>query len=223
MPTTTVALFDDVKEAEQVIDELVTEGFARQDISMIANRDRCGPAIGPVETVGTGARAGTGLAVGGAAGFAAGLIALAIPGIGPVLAMGPLAAGLTGAGIGAAAGGVIGGLKQMGISEEDAGCYCEAVRRGGIVLSVTSSEERADRAAEILGQHRVVDLDECAAEWRESGWTGFDPNAEPPAAPSAGTEDKPRMGLPLDPDSLSPRKRKERRQRRAVRSYVRVR
>jgi hypothetical protein len=68
----------------------------------------------------------------------------------------------------------------------------------------------------------VVHLDECAAEWRQSGWTGFDPNAEPRMT-SQTDEGEPKMGLPFDPESLSPRKRTERRESRAVRSYVRVR
>ena len=222
MPATTVALFDEVNEAQQTLEELVNDGVSRDDISVVANRDRCGPALGPVENIGAGGRTGTGAAIGGAAGFAAGLMALAIPGIGPVLALGPLAAGLTGAGLGAAAGGLIGRFTKMGVSEEDAGCLCEAVRRGGIVLTVESTDERAGRVKDILGSHRVVDLDECAAEWRQSGWTGFDPNAEPRMT-SQTDEGEPKMGLPFDPESLSPRKRTERRESRAVRSYVRVR
>jgi hypothetical protein len=222
MPATTVAVFDDVNEAQQVLEELVVEGVPRDDISIIANRDRCGPALGPVEDIGAGGRAGAGAAIGGAAGFAAGLFALAIPGIGPVLALGPLAAGLTGAGVGAAAGGIIGRFTKMGVSEEDAGCLCEAVRRGGIVLTVDSTDETAARVTEIMGRHRLVDLDACVAEWRQGDWSGFDPNADPRATSSPGPLGAPAESLPFDPQSLRPRKRAER-SARAVRSYLRIR
>jgi hypothetical protein len=111
----------------------------------------------------------------------------------------------------------------MGVSEEDAGCLCEAVRRGGIVLTVDSTDETAARVTEIVGRHRLVDLDACAAEWRQSGWSGFDPNADPRATSSPGAEGEPKEALPFDPQSLSPRKRAERGASRSVRSYFRVR
>jgi hypothetical protein len=60
-----------------------------------------------LETVAGG---GAGALIGGIAGLAAGLGAMAIPGIGPVIAAGPLAVAIGSAGIGAATGGVVGAL-----------------------------------------------------------------------------------------------------------------
>src|SRR5436853_131883 len=51
-----------------------------------------------------------GALIGGMAGLAAGLGAIAIPGIGPAIAAGPLAVAIGSAGIGAAAGSIIGVL-----------------------------------------------------------------------------------------------------------------
>jgi hypothetical protein len=211
MTTTTVGLFDDFESAEQVVSELTAAGIPRSHISVIANRDKCGPNIGPIEDIGADTSVAGPAAKGGAIGFAAGLVALAIPGVGPVLALGPLAAGL----IGAAAGGLIGRLRDEGVSAEDADCFCEAVRRGGVLLSVNTSEEMAERAEDIIGRGRTVDLDQCAVEWRKAGWTGTPPADNAKARPSS-TGDKPKA-LDLDPFSVS-----EKRKRRSVYSYPRV-
>jgi hypothetical protein len=159
MTTTTVGLFDDFDSAEQVVAELTAAGIPRNHISVIANREKCGPELGPIEDIGADTSVAGPAAKGGAIGLAAGLVALAIPGVGPVLALGPLATGL----IGAAAGGLIGRLRDEGVSEDDADRFCEIVRGGGVLLSVNTSEEMAERAAEIIGRGRTVDIDPSAA------------------------------------------------------------
>jgi uncharacterized protein (TIGR02271 family) len=131
----------------------------------------------------TGGNAGKGAVAGGALGGAAGLIAglagLAIPGIGPIIAAGPIAAALAGAGIGAVAGGLIGSLTRLGIPEEQARNYAEAVRRGGALVTVRAEDDMAERVADIMSEHNAIDIDRQAAEWRKSGWTGFDADAKP--------------------------------------------
>jgi len=130
---------------------------------------------------GSNAAAGavTGGVVGGAAGLAASLMGLAIPGIGPIIAAGPIVSLLTGAGVGAVAGGLIGGLTDMGVSKPDAEYYAEAVRRGGALVTVRADDARAERAADIMRSHGAVDIERRAEQWRETGWTGFDENAQP--------------------------------------------
>lgn len=57
---------------------------------------------------------------------------------------------------------------------DDAGMYSEAVRRGSYLVSVdASTEDQAERAADILGRFHPVDLDERAGHWRSAGWTGY--------------------------------------------------
>lgn len=216
MARTVVGLFDEMVEAENTVKELEAAGFSTSDISLVAHRAKCGPAVGPVESVSEGGGIAKLSAVGGLAGFATAMVALAIPGIGPLLAAGPIAAELVAGGVGAAAGAVLGGLRQSGVPEEDAGCYCEALKRGGILLSVSTSDERAEEAERIIGQHRLIDIEDCAEQWRQSGWKGFDPNAEPVAA------SQPAMALPFDPKSIMPSVRRAEKERRAVRSYVRI-
>jgi stress response protein YsnF len=172
---TVVGLFDDFQSAQGASERLESAGVARDNISIIAGNEsgKYEQYVSGTGEVGkeTGKRAATGAAIGGGLGLLAGLTALVIPGVGPIIAAGPIAAGLTGAGIGAAAGGLIGGLTSAGISETDANYYAEGVRRGGVLVMVRTTEEMADKAAEILDDAGAKDVDEKAREWRSSGWT----------------------------------------------------
>ncbi len=206
MATTVVGLFDTSDEAHGAIQELTDSGIKSRDISVIVNDargefknlragDRSAPGDfnTPDDTGGTkgaeGATTGalSGGLLGGALGLLVGIGALAIPGIGPVLAAGPLAAALgsagagavAGAGIGAASGGLIGGLVGLGIPDEDAQVYAEGVRRGGTLVTLQTSEDKANRAAAIMERHGAVDIDERRAVWHQSGWKRFDADARP--------------------------------------------
>jgi uncharacterized protein (TIGR02271 family) len=117
-------------------------------------------------------------ALGGLAGVLLGLGALAIPGIGPIVAAGPIVAGLTGAGIGAAVGGLVGALVNWGIPEEEAGYYAEGVRRGGTLVAVRTDESLVEEAVDIMNEYGPVDIERRSDQWRSSGWTGYDANAE---------------------------------------------
>ncbi len=159
---TVVGLFDNFSEAQAVARDLEQEGFARGDISIVAN-DATGEyasKTGEGHTGDTVSGMGKGAALGGAAGLALGLAALAIPGIGPIVAAGPLATALTGAGIGAVAGGLIGALTNMGVPEEDAKYYSEGVREGGALVMVKASGDRAHRAATILERSGAANVEE---------------------------------------------------------------
>ncbi len=195
MARTVVALYDDFASANAAVRELVDNGFRRDDISLLASDesgeyrryiDRDAPAETSATAQGAGVGAGIGAVIGGLGGLLVGLGALTIPGVGPVLAAGPLAAaltGLAGAGAGAVAGGVTGGLigalVDMGIPEDTAEYYAEGIRRGGTLVTVRTDDGQADRAVEIMNRHDPIDINERASQWRESGWSGYDPTAEP--------------------------------------------
>src|SRR3954468_2966837 len=177
MAKTVVGLFDDLDDAQKVVNDLTQLGIARSDISIArqqsdktsattTNPDHSGDIGSGVATGAT-----TGAVVGGAAGLIASLSALAIPGFGPILAAGPIVATLSGAGIGAAAGGLIGALVNAGVPEEEAEYYSEGVRRGGTLVSVRTEDALAERAADIMNRHHAIDIDEQATKWRSSGWT----------------------------------------------------
>jgi hypothetical protein len=176
---TVIGLFDRFSEAESAARDLISAEFSRDDLSLVAS-DAAGEwsrykastvegAEPTSEEIGSGV--GTGTVVGGLGGLFAGLGMFAIPGIGPVAAAGALA--LLGAGMGAAAGGLITAINELGVPKDQTGYYAEAVRRGGILVSVRVPEEQVDEAMAIMERHHSIDIDERAAEWRAAGWTQF--------------------------------------------------
>ncbi len=183
MAARTIArLYDSYDDASQVVSALETSGIPHSDISIVSNDARHRPAdAANRDHSGTGAATGASLGtiLGGGAGLLAGIGALAIPGVGPVVAAGWLIATLTGAGVGAAAGGLIGGLTGAGVSEDEANVYGEGVRRGGTLVTVRTDDTQADRVQSIMQQHNPVDWQTRGAEYRQSGWNRFDPNADP--------------------------------------------
>jgi len=186
MAKTVIGLFDDRAEARAVVQELLDEGFTRDDISVMSKKaDDSERVVEYVEEDGheqvedMAKGAGTGAAIGGAAGLLLSLTSLAIPGIGPVLAAGPLAAIIAGAGIGATAGGLISGLTRLGVPDNDADYYAEGVRRGGTLVSVNAADERAGGVVALMKRHGAVEIDKRVASWRDEGWSGFDERAAP--------------------------------------------
>lgn len=194
MAKNVVGLFDTMNDAEAAVRDLRDAGFNSSDISLVANNsdnrynlDNSSYDSTSTETeAGEGAGVGAtgGAVLGGLAGLLVGLGALVIPGIGPVIAAGTLATALgsaaLGAGLGAAAGGLVGALVGAGIPEEDAHVYSEGIRRGGALVSVqVATDDDADRAANIMDSHNVVDIDERGGSYRQGGWSRFDENAEP--------------------------------------------
>jgi uncharacterized membrane protein len=182
---TLVATFDDLSHARMAVEELQSAGFARENISLMASdtewrrsgrRDEL-DVVGEDVAEGAASGAVTGGILGGLTGALAGLVALAIPGLGPIIVAGPVAAALAGAGIGAATGAVLGALIDLGIPEDEAEYYAEAVRRGGAVVAVQVDESlpsAADRAREILRRHGQLDIAGRVTDWRAEGWTGYD-------------------------------------------------
>jgi uncharacterized protein (TIGR02271 family) len=68
-------------------------------------------------------------------------------------------------------------LKDLFVPDEDRYAYAEGIRRGGTVVSVNVDDSTHDEAMNILEQQGAVDLDAQEAEWRQSGWTGYQPGA----------------------------------------------
>lgn len=163
---TVIGLFRDHTEAQAAIHDLENEGFQRSDISLLARGAASGNVDADTEPDGSGTMKGA--AIGGFAGAALGLAALAIPGIGPVLALGPLAAALTGAGVGAAAGGMLGALSDMGVPEHESAYYEDAIRKGGSLIAVHAGEDTAEKAQSVLDRHGALDVHETESKDTES-------------------------------------------------------
>lgn len=163
-------------EGEQARRRLLSAGFSGSEINYLAGdtRGHETPEVGPpLKDAGTGSEAGTDAFIGGAIGLAAGVIALAVPGIGALLAAGPIAAAIGGLTAGTAVGGVIGLLKDHGVSDAEAEFYAEGVRRGGALVTLHGLDERREHEArKVLDEAGAIDVEQLADEWRRDGWTG---------------------------------------------------
>lgn len=177
---TVTGMYATFADAQDVVDDLLSMGFQRETISVVANNVSGQYAsLAQAEAAGEDVSTGEGAAFGAVVGGLLGLGALAIPGIGPVIAAGPLAAALVGAGVGAVTGGLIAGLVDMGIPDEEAGYYAEAVRRGGTLVVVNTTEDWVNKVVDVMEAHDPIDVEEQATEWRAAGWTGFDAQGAP--------------------------------------------
>ncbi|MRX73913.1 hypothetical protein GJU40_17395 [Bacillus lacus] len=141
-----VGVYDNEREAIRAVEELKSQGYRAEDISIIGkNSDEVDTVTEETGTkTGEGAASGAaaGGALGGLTGLLAGVGALAIPGIGPIVAAGPLAATLAGAAAGAGVGGIAGALIGLGVPEEEADRYDAYVKEGKILVLVGTDEDR---------------------------------------------------------------------------------
>ena len=154
---TITRVYDTYGQARQVVADLEASGIKSSDINLIANKYICDETARIEEPSAAGPSAGVGAALGGTAGLLAGLGIIAIPGLGPVVAAGALAATAVGAAAGAVTGGVVGALVSAGVPEEEAHVYCEAVRRGGTLVSVRTADDNVAFVQQIMNRHRPID------------------------------------------------------------------
>jgi hypothetical protein len=169
-------IYSTIAEAEAAVDTLKTEGFRTEDISALLpdNQGTKDFALekGTKAPEGAVTGAGTGLVLGGALGWLAGIGSLAIPGVGPLIAAGPILATLTGIGVGGMAGGIVGGLIGMGIPEYEAKRYEGRVRTGQILLSVHCDNaewvKRAKATLASTGAEDISSASEAAADYAKS-------------------------------------------------------
>jgi uncharacterized protein (TIGR02271 family) len=131
MAKTLVALYDTVTDAEQVVQELIADGFSRSDIHLALDHttSRTAPSASVERD-----------------------------------------AAYEGANL-------IDTLADLGVPHDEAYAYVEGVRRGGALVVVESSDDRAERGMEILRRLHPVDIHERTAQWRQEGWTGYDATA----------------------------------------------
>ena len=180
MQRTITRMFDTRDQAMAAIADLEAAGFAHDDLGIVAANPETSadPATQHDRTEatssGTGIGAALGTFLGGGAGLAAALGAIAIPGIGPLVAAGALATTLVGAGTGAVAGGLVGSLTGHGVSEREAPIYAEGMRRGGSIVTARVEEGRSSEVEAILARHNPVDINAREADYRASGWQGYD-------------------------------------------------
>jgi hypothetical protein len=197
---TVVGLFDSLGEAQSATRDLITAGYSRDDIGVLAS-DATGEwsryktstleGAAPMSTLEgaapasgeLGSAVSKGTVVGGLGGLLVGLAELAIPGIGWLAAAGTLATTLLGAGMGAAAGGLFTAVEKLGVPKDKTGYYAEALRQGGTLVLVRLAEEQIDEAMAIMERHQAVDIEQRAEKWRAGGWTDFNEAQNPMTEP----------------------------------------
>jgi hypothetical protein len=174
--TAVFGLYPSKASVEEALDAFQAAGFRSTDVSVLLPENIGTKDIGHEKSTKApeGATAGgvSGIVIGGALGWLAGIGMLAIPGIGPLLAAGPIVAALAGAGAVGTLGGVAGALVGMGIPEYEAKRYEGRVKNGGILLSVHSDNaDWTKRAKEILertGAEDVSATSEASADFAKS-------------------------------------------------------
>src|SRR5450631_3878264 len=150
-------------QAEQIVERLQAQGFARSEISVLMPDTGGTRDVGHVKATKAPEGATTGAATGGVAGGVIGLLAgigaLAIPGVGPLIAAGPIMAALSGAALGATTGGIVGGLIGLGIPEIEAKRYEEKLKSGNYLISAhANNSEQIDRAKKIFNDAHAEDI-----------------------------------------------------------------
>ena len=132
MAKTIIGYFEQVSEAQRVLQDLLDHGFDRDHISLIAHQERSG-----LEAGGTWAPH-----------------VISVPGVGPVLATGPLAASLSNTTGDPSGSSLLEVLKDSGVPADEAEWYLDALRRGGVLVAVETGDADADRVVDIM--NRVV-------------------------------------------------------------------
>ncbi len=161
MAKTVVGLFENVDQARLAVHDLLASGFESKDVSLLSKNLHEQGEEGPhadglthaAEAVGEGA------ILGGLAGLLMGLTVLAIPGMGFVNVAGPFAVTLGGG----LAGGLVGTLTHHGVPEEEAGLYAESVARGGVLLTVHTSDALTPNAEAIINRFHPLNVEDHVA------------------------------------------------------------
>ena len=184
MTETLFASFVNISDAERAMGALLDHGVKPRDISLVApeqHADRLDQysaskdmdlkglrehaESGITTTTAADAESGalTGATIGMGVGVVAALAALFIPGIGLIVGGGALSLALSGAagatGVGAVSGGVLGFLKDQGVTDPHLNAYHEAYAGGGAVLGLelNGQIDQAD-AHRILAKYNAENI-----------------------------------------------------------------
>lgn len=163
MTHTLAGFFRTRSEGEAAQQALLSAGFPRDNVSYVAgdSASQDTPTVGPLSSVEGNTELPKDAFLGGAIGLAVGMIAVVIPGIGPLIAAGPIGGAIAGMSVGAGAGGLIGLLKDHGVSDEEAQFFADGVAKGGSLITVkAASDDEEKRARDLMKQNGALDTEE---------------------------------------------------------------
>lgn len=66
-------------------------------------------------------------------------------------------------------------VKQHSVPDEDCHLYAEGLRRGHAMLVIQTGAGEHDRVMRVLERFNPIDIDDHAAQWRQTGWSGVHP------------------------------------------------
>jgi hypothetical protein len=66
-------------------------------------------------------------------------------------------------------------VKRHAVPDEDAHLYAEGIDRGHSILVIRTAAEEHDRVTQVLSRFNPIAIDDHAAQWRETGWSGIHP------------------------------------------------
>lgn len=158
-----VATFNNQNNADAAVQALREHNISEADISVaMRDPDTTAEEMAEMDTAAdaTGTDVAIGSAAGGLLGFAAGLALFSIPGLGPFLGAGVLAATLGGAALGSAIGERTGHLTALGLPEERAEYFHEALASGQIIVAVIATDPTTlETAQQLLAANGAEDVD----------------------------------------------------------------
>jgi hypothetical protein len=177
----TVGIFTSRGGAERAVEGLLSIGFRRRDIELLAPEagEPEVKAVATTETEQPGMGKTIGGVVGGALGASGGMslgasaASMFVPGVGPIIASGIIGAALFGIG-GAAAGAAAGDRLEEGMADglpkDELFVYEDALRRGrSVVIALTHDDEQDAKARKVLEQAGAETIDFARDQW----WVGL--------------------------------------------------
>ena len=81
-------------------------------------------------------------------------------------------------------------LVKLNVTDTDAQHFAEGLRRGNTLVAVRCDEAKVKEIYPVLQRYEPINITERATQWRETGWTGFQPGAKPFTAEEAAAERK---------------------------------
>ena len=182
MRKTVISLYQDVASARAAMQNLLDDGFDRNDVSLLVNQIargndplkqsksrywRRGSVDAPMGVL-------LGLIAGIAIGALAGALFAALPLTYPLATLAAY-----GAAIGGATGAVAGGILNSSVPRILGQNLATVDKAGASLVQVRAADADLARARNILSQHRPVAMEDRRSAWYQRGWEAYDPAAEP--------------------------------------------
>ncbi len=157
-------LFETAEAAAATVEDMINNGFGREDISVAMTDETRGKGLGITEHT----KAAEGVAAGGVVGGLAGAVLAGMMGAGTIAAgglnlviAGPFLGMLAGLGAGSAVGGFFGALIGLGIPEHEVDLYREKLESGHVLVAIeTNSPDDTARARDFFSKHKAINVSE---------------------------------------------------------------